>query len=503
MRGVASVVMLAAAAVVAAASTVQTLPRRDVYLDQVETGTAERSGPELDAAGFRRLEATGADLGPFAWEHENIVSGLLFRLRLRPLERVPAPAAGERDAAMADVAMQVEAPVAPPAGAPPAAEEDLYVRLKTLERQFEFLEIQEDYIKDEMKALKRELLHAQEEVKRIQSVPLVIGQFLEMVDANTGIVGSTTGSNYYVRILSTLNRELLKPSSSVALHRHSNALVDILPPEADSTIAMMSAGEKPDVSYSDIGGLDIQKQEIREAVELPLTNAGLYEQIGIDPPTGVLLYGSPGTGKTMLAKAVANHTTASFIRVVGSEFVQKYLGEGPRMVRDVFRLARENSPAIIFIDEIDAIATKRFDAQTGADREVQRILMELLNQMDGFDQTTNVKIIMNTNRADTLDPALLRPGRLDRKIEFPLPDRRQKRLIFGVVTSKMNLSDDVDLEEFVSRPDKISGAEISAICQEAGMQAVRKNRYVVLPADFEAAYKGSVKKDDNTFHFYQ
>lgn len=381
--------------------------------------------------------------------------------------------------------------------------EDLYVRYKTLERQSEFLEIQESYVKDEMKSLKRELLHAQEEVKRIQSVPLVIGQFLEMVDANTGIVGSTTGSNYYVRILSTINRELLKPSSSVALHRHSHALVDILPPEADSTISMIGADEKPDVSYSDIGGLDIQKQEIREAVELPLTHAGLYEQIGIDPPRGVLLYGAPGTGKTMLAKAVANHTTASFIRVVGSEFVQKYLGEGPRMVRDVFRLARENAPAIIFIDEIDAIATKRFDAQTGADREVQRILMELLNQMDGFDQHSNVKVIMCTNRADTLDPALLRPGRLDRKIEFPTPDRRQKRLVFQVITNKMNLAEDVDLEEFVSRPDKISGAEIAAICQEAGMQAVRKNRYVVLQSDFETAYKANVQKDDQDFAFYK
>jgi len=353
------------------------------------------------------------------------------------------------------------------------------------------------------KNLKRELLRAQEEVKRIQSVPLVIGQFLEMIDENTGIVGSTTGSNYYVRILSTINRELLKPSSSVALHRHSNSLVDILPPEADSSIQLLSAGEKPDVGYTDVGGLDIQKQEIREAVELPLTHFDLYKQIGIDPPRGVLLYGPPGTGKTMLAKAVAHHTEAAFIRVVGSEFVQKYLGEGPRMVRDVFRLARENAPAIIFIDEIDAIATKRFDAQTGADREVQRILLELLNQMDGFDVTVNVKVIMATNRADTLDPALLRPGRLDRKIEFPLPDRRQKRLVFQVVTAKMNLGEEVDLEDYVSRPDKISGAEITAICQEAGMQAVRKNRYVILPKDFEKGYKAHVKKSDSEFEFYQ
>ena len=338
--------------------------------------------------------------------------------------------------------MDVEKPRAePPRDAKEPTEEDLYTRLKELQRELEFVEIQEEYVKDEQKNLKIELLRAQEEVKRIQAVPLVIGQFLEMVDENAGIVSSTTGSNYYVRILSTLNRELLKPSSSVALHRHSNALVDILPPEADSSISLLSDAERPDVKYSDVGGMDVQKQEIREAVELPLTHFDLYRQIGIDPPRGVLLYGPPGTGKTMLAKAVAHHTTAAFIRVVGSEFVQKYLGEGPRMVRDVFRLAKENAPAIIFIDEVDSIATARFDAHTGADREVQRILMELLNQMDGFDQTVNVKVIMATNRQDTLDPALLRPGRLDRKIECPAPDRRQKRLVFQVCTAKMNLSD--------------------------------------------------------------
>ena len=204
----------------------------------------------------------------------------------------------------------------------------------------------------------------------------------------------------------------------------------------------------------------------------------------------------------MMAKAVAHHTTASFIRVVGSEFVQKYLGEGPRMVRDVFRMARENAPAIIFIDEIDAIATKRFDAQTGADREVQRILLELLNQMDGFDQSVNVKVIMATNRHDTLDPALLRPGRLDRKIEFPNPDRRQKRLIFQVCTSKMNLSEEIDLEDFVQRPEKLSAADISAIAQEAGLHAVRANRYVILNKDFEKAYKSNVKRSDQEYDFY-
>jgi len=383
-----------------------------------------------------------------------------------------------------------------------ALERDLYATLKEYERKMEFLEIQENYIKDEQKSLKREMIRAKQEVKRIQSVPLVIGQFVEMVDQDTAIVSSTAGSNYYVRILSTLNRELLKPNTSVALHRHSNSVVDLVPPEADSTIQALKMTEKPDVSYADIGGMDIQKQEIKEAVELPLTHFELYRQIGIDPPRGVLLYGPPGTGKTMMAKAVANHSTAAFIRVVGSEFVQKYLGEGPRMVRDVFRLARENEPSIIFIDEIDAIATKRFDAQTGADREVQRILLELLNQMDGFDQTVNVKVIMATNRHDTLDPALLRPGRLDRKIEFPRPDRRQKRLIFQVCTSKMNLHEEIDMENYIQRPEKLSAADIASICQEAGLLAVRSNRYIILNKDFEKAYKNASKKSDKEFDFY-
>ncbi|XP_017005002.2 26S proteasome regulatory subunit 6B [Drosophila takahashii] len=379
---------------------------------------------------------------------------------------------------------------------------DLYVLYKKLQMELELIQVQEDYIKEEQRNLKKEFIHAQEEVKRIKAVPLVIGQFLEAVDENNGIVASTTGSNYYVRVLSTIDREQLKPSSSVALHKQSNCLVDLVPPEADSTISMLTPEERPDVHYSDIGGLDMQKQEIREAVELPLTHAQLYKQIGIDPPRGVLLFGPPGCGKTMLAKAVAHHTTASFIRVVGSEFVQKYLGEGPRMVRDLFRLAKQNSPSVIFIDEIDAIATKRFDAQTGADREVQRILLELLNQMDGFDETTNIKVIMATNRADTLDPALLRPGRLDRKIEFPLPDRRQKRLVFTTITSKMNVGEDVDLEDIIARPDKISNADINAICQEAGMHAVRENRYVVNAKDFEKGYKTSVRKDEAQHEFY-
>mmetsp|Transcript_10240 Transcript_10240/g.15258 ORF Transcript_10240/g.15258 Transcript_10240/m.15258 type:complete len:419 (+) Transcript_10240:67-1323(+) len=399
-----------------------------------------------------------------------------------------------------DAMMDVEEIPIPSTSTNTEASSPSYDEMKQLERQLEFITIQEDYLKDEMRNLKRELLRATEEIKRIQSVPLVIGQFHELISPEYGIVSSTAGSNYYVRILSTLDKEKLKPNTSIALHRHSHSVVNVLPPESDSTVQLMS--EKPDVSYKDIGGMDQQKQEVREAIELPLIQNHLYTQIGIDPPRGVLLYGPPGTGKTMMAKAVANATSATFISMVGSEFVQKYLGEGPRMVRDVFRLARENSPCIVFIDEIDAIATKRFDAQTGADREVQRILLELLNQMDGFDQTTNVKVIMATNRADTLDPALLRPGRLDRKIEFPVPDRRQKRMVFQAATSKMNLSEDLDLEDYVNRAEKISCADIASICAEAGLQAVRENRYVVMPKDFDKAYEKAVTAKDKEHMFY-
>lgn len=236
--------------------------------------------------------------------------------------------------------------------------DDLYKKYKSLQKKLELLEIQENYIKEETKNLQIQYTRAKQEIKVIQSTPLAIGQFNEIVDDNYGIIQTSGGTVYCVRILSTINREELKTGATIALHRNSHAIVDILPEEADSSIQIAKITQKPDVTYKDIGGLDVQKQEIKEAVELPLTHPELYQQIGIDPPRGVLLYGPPGTGKTMLVKAVANNSSASFIRVCGTEFVQKYLGEGPKMVRDVFRLAKNNAPSIVFIDEIDSIATK-------------------------------------------------------------------------------------------------------------------------------------------------
>ncbi|KAM0674502.1 26S proteasome regulatory subunit 6B [Gurleya vavrai] len=378
---------------------------------------------------------------------------------------------------------------------------NIYFEYKKLYNYHNLLQLRQNHLTEEISYLQKELQRVKAEFDRVKSVPLIMGQFIEAIDSQTAIISTSSGHNQVVKMLSSVDRESLRPNTSVALHKHSSAIVDVLPPESDSGIRVIE--EKPDVTYQDIGGLDVQKQEIRETVELPLVEQELYKQIGIEPPRGVLLYGPPGTGKTMLVKAVANHTKASFIKVNGSEFVQKYLGEGPRMVRDVFRLAREKAPSIIFIDEVDSIASKRFDAATSADREVQRVLLELLNQMDGFDQNSNVRVIMATNREDTIDPALMRPGRLDRKIEFPYPDRRQKRLVFNAITSKMSLNDEVDLESLVNRPDRISCADINSICQEAGMLAVRNSRYVINMKDFEEGYAKVVGRKETEALFYQ
>merc|ERR1711907_347834 len=251
-------------------------------------------------------------------------------------------------------------------------------------------------------------------------------------------------------------------------------------------------------SYADVGGLYEQIQEVKEAVELPLTHPELYEEMGIKPPKGVILYGEPGTGKTLLAKAVANETSATFLRVVGSELIQKYLGDGPKMVRELFRVADENAPTIVFIDEIDAVGSKRYDSSSGGEREIQRTMLELLNQLDGFDERGDVKVIMATNCIESLDPALLRPGRIDRKIEFPLPDVKTKRHIFQIHTQKMTLAEDVDLEEFVMAKDELSGADIKAVCMEAGLLALRERRMRVTQDDFvKAKEKALYRKKGN------
>ncbi|CAK7205889.1 ATPase of 26S proteasome regulatory subunit 4 [Sporothrix eucalyptigena] len=324
-------------------------------------------------------------------------------------------------------------------------------------------------------------------VDDMRGSPMGVGTLEEMIDDDHAIVSSTTGPEYYVSIMSFVDKDLLEPGTSVLLHHKSVSIVGVLADDTDPSVSVMKLDKAPTESYADIGGLEQQIQEVRESVELPLLHPELYEEMGIKPPKGVILYGAPGTGKTLLAKAVANQTSATFLRIVGSELIQKYLGDGPRLVRQLFQVAAENAPAIVFIDEIDAIGTKRYDSTSGGEREVQRTMLELLNQLDGFDDRGDVKVIMATNKIETLDPALIRPGRIDRKILFENPDQNTKRKIFTLHTSKMSLNEDVDLDEFISQKDDLSGADIKAICSEAGLMALRERRMRVQMADFRAA----------------
>ncbi|RKF66745.1 26S proteasome regulatory subunit 4-like protein [Golovinomyces cichoracearum] len=330
-------------------------------------------------------------------------------------------------------------------------------------------------------------------VDDLRGSPMGVGTLEEMIDDDHAIVSSTTGPEYYVSIMSFVDKDLLEPGASVLLHHKSVSIVGVLTDDADPLVTVMKLEKAPTESYADIGGLETQIQEVRESVELPLLHPELYEEMGIKPPKGVILYGAPGTGKTLLAKAVANQTSATFLRIVGSELIQKYLGDGPRLVRQLFQVAAENAPSIVFIDEIDAIGTKRYDSTSGGEKEVQRTMLELLNQLDGFDDRGDVKVIMATNKIDTLDPALIRPGRIDRKILFENPDQVTKRKIFTLHTSKMSLNEDVDLEEFIGQKDDLSGADIKAICSEAGLLALRERRMRVQMEDFRAARERVLK----------
>jgi len=374
------------------------------------------------------------------------------------------------------------------------------LRLLKHERIKDYLMMEEEFIAEQQRLKPKEEKETEEKSKLddLRGSPMDVGSLEEFIDENHCIVSTAMGPEYYVNILSFVDKDQLEPGSSVLIHHKNMSVIGLLGDEVDPLVSVMKVDKAPLESYSDIGGLEDQITEMKEAVELPLTHPELYEDVGIKPPKGVIPYGVPGTGKTLLAKAVANETSATFLRVVGSELIQKYLGDGPKLVREMFRVAQEHSPSIVFIDEIDAVATKRYDTTSGGEKEIQRTMLELLNQLDGFDDRGDVKVIMATNRIDSLDPAMIRPGRIDRKIEFPLPDEKTKRRIFQIHTSKMSLSDDVNLEEFVVAKDDLSGADIKAICTEAGMLALRERRMQVTQADMrKAKEKALYKKKGN------
>eukprot|EP00123_Amoebidium_parasiticum_P015212 comp22836_c3_seq1/m.35947 comp22836_c3_seq1/g.35947 ORF comp22836_c3_seq1/g.35947 comp22836_c3_seq1/m.35947 type:complete len:440 (-) comp22836_c3_seq1:45-1364(-) len=375
------------------------------------------------------------------------------------------------------------------------------LRLLKLERIKDYLVMEQEFIQNQERLKPQEEKNQEERLKvdDMRGSPMGVGTLDEIIDDNHAIVSSSVGPEYYVTIMSFVDKDQLEPGCAVLLHHKHLSVVGVLADDTDPMVSVMKLEKAPSESYADIGGLDQQIQEIKEAVELPLTHPEFYEEMGIKPPKGVILYGPPGTGKTLLAKAVANQTSATFLRVVGSELIQKYLGDGPKLVRELFRVAEDHAPSIVFIDEIDAVGTKRYDSNSGGEREIQRTMLELLNQLDGFDSRGDVKVIMATNRIETLDPALIRPGRIDRKIEFPLPDEKTKRRIFGIHTSRMTLADDVDLEELIMAKDDLSGADIKAICTEAGLLALRERRMKVNHEDFVKSKENVLyRKQENT-----
>ena len=354
-------------------------------------------------------------------------------------------------------------------------------------------------IENEKIRLEREAKSLRAEVERFRSPPLVLATITEILDDNRMTVKSSTGPSFLVKYSKFLDEKLLVPGSRVALNQQTFGIVEILPSEKDKNVSGMEIETKPDVTYETIGGLEDQIVEVKETVELPLKEPELFEKIGIDPPKGILLYGPPGTGKTLLAKAVANETNATFIKIVASEFVKKYIGEGARLVREVFELAKEKAPAIIFIDELDAVAAKRLKSSTSGDREVQRTLMQLLAELDGFESRGDIGIIGATNRPDILDPALLRPGRFDRFIEVPLPNDEGRKEILKIHTEKMALDEEADLDVLSSLTDGLSGADLKAVCTEAGMFAIREKRDKVTVADFMDAVDKVVDSNQDNF----
>lgn len=356
-----------------------------------------------------------------------------------------------------------------------------------LEQRVRELELEKEQIAAERTRLENEVRILQAELNKLRQPPLVSATVIDVLDDGRVIVKSSTGPQFVVNYPESIIGSNLESGAKVALNQRTLAVVDILPTSIDPFVQAMNVEESPDVTYKDIGGLEDQIAEIRETVELPLNHPELFEKVGIDPPKGVLLSGPPGTGKTLLARAVAHETKATFIRVIGSELVQKFIGEGARIVREIFYMARKRSPSIVFIDELDAVASRRLDIATSGDREVQRTLMQLLSMLDGFDPRGDVRIIAATNRPDILDSALTRPGRFDRIIEFPYPDKEARIQILKIHMRNMNVKSDVDIKLLATKTNGASGADLKAICTEAGMFAIRELRNIVGREDFDKA----------------
>ncbi|KAK6741684.1 hypothetical protein RB195_009511 [Necator americanus] len=379
------------------------------------------------------------------------------------------------------------------------------LRLLKQNRVHDYLLLEIEFIKRQnlFKSLESQKKEERKVVQQLRGTPTTLAKVHELFNDEQHAVVVVEGSKreWFVPILSIVDKDLLHLNALVMVKASGmfknvpTAIVGVLPDTTDSSALGHKLDKPPKETFEDIGGLEGPIQEMKESVELPLTHPEYYEEMGITAPKGVILYGEPGTGKTLLAKAVANSTSATFIRATGADLVQKNSGDGAKLVRELFKMAKDSAPCIVFLDEIDAVGTKRYDTSSRGEQEVQRTLLELLNQLDGFESRGDVKVILATNRIDSLDSALLRPGRIDRKIELPKPDDKTRQKIFSIHTSGMNLAKDVSFEAVMAKEKTMSGAEIKAVCTEAGMLALRAQRKVVCADDFEKAIKNVMLKN--------
>lgn len=376
----------------------------------------------------------------------------------------------------------------------------------------------------ETKHMRDKVKENNEKIKMNKQLPYLVANIVEILDLNDEkeddedggnvdldslrkekcvVIKTSTRQTVFLPVVGLVDPKELKPADLVGVNKDSYLILDTLPPEYDARVKAMEVDEKPTEDFSDIGGLDKQIQELQEAVVRPITHNHLFKAIGIKPPKGVLLHGPPGTGKTLLARACAARTNACFLKLAAPQLVQMFIGDGAKLVRDAFNLAAEKQPAIIFIDELDAIGTKRFDSDKSGDREVQRTMLELLNQLDGFSSNDNIKVIAATNRPDILDPALLRSGRLDRKIEFPLPDEDGRSKILRIHSTKMNVNNDaVNYSELARCCEDFNGAQLKAACVEAGMLALRRDATELTHEDFVAGIQEVQAKKKENLQYY-
>ncbi|KAI5168344.1 26S proteasome regulatory subunit T5 [Pancytospora epiphaga] len=357
-------------------------------------------------------------------------------------------------------------------------------KTRMINSEIRFLQSEINSVKNDINNKSAMISENMAKIKLNKNLPYLVGNVVEIFDKQTGVILTSTRQTAYLNPLGLVPSEELKPGDSVALHKETNIIFEKLPPSYDSKVLAMELDVKPDETYEDIGGLDRQIEELNEAIVMPLVYPERFEKLNITPPKGVLMYGPPGTGKTLMARACASKTNAAFLKLAGPQLVQMYIGDGARLVRDAFAMARAKKPCIIFIDEIDAIGVKRAASDRTGDREVQRTMLELLNELDGFTTSNEIKIIAATNRVDILDPALLRSGRLDRKIEFPLPNTEGRKRIMQIHARNMTVNPTVNFDELARSTEGFNGAQCKAVCVEAGMCAVKKNKNEICQNDF-------------------